>query len=469
MRIGTTRFAAFCALLRLMSAADPAADSTHQALLLARSGNCNEALAELKRVVAQNPHSVQLQNALAVCQTQTGHSREAATSFEIVARLQPGAWQAWNNLGASYLTFGKIAEAESAFRRAVRINPSAVSAWANLGFVLWKSGQRPAAFHSIDRAHWLSPEDTKLTRAWAEAASQLASEAAKEIDAGHYRAAAKLLCLVQQPLETTASWNNLIGYAEFKLGDDDSASKHLQRAIELDPNDEDYLLDIGDFLASHHAYDQARLFFAIGAERMPDSPRVLFGLAVAEILQDRRAEATARLKGLLHRYPRFQPAYRALGECYEDAGNWAGMDDLGKKLLAINPANAVGWYLRGASLEQMNNSPDTGTGISYLRKAVDLDPHSSRYHFRLGKAYAEALQSNAAIRELKEAIRIDPQQKRAHYVLARLYQKLDKGELAQREFKIHAQIKGSGSQEAYAAMVVAVRRMQNPQEELSHR
>ena len=81
---------------------------------------------------------------------------------------------------------------------------------------------------------------------------------------------------------------------------------------------------------------------------MPQSPRVTFGLAVAYILQNRSDEAQRLLEGLIAAHPRFEPAYKALGECYEDAKNAKGMVELGKALQQINPQNPLGWYLEGA-------------------------------------------------------------------------------------------------------------------------
>ncbi|MGH9611739.1 MAG: tetratricopeptide repeat protein [Bryobacteraceae bacterium] len=443
------------------------ADAAARALSLAQNGKCEEALPELRSTVARSPGSVKFQNAIGVCEAQLGHASQAAASFEVVAKLQPAAWQAWNNLGASYLTLNRVADAESAFDRAVKLNPKATSAWFNLGSSLWKQGKQVEGFKAVDRARQLSPQDAQLTRAWADTASQIASEAAHQIDEGRYGGAAKLLYIVQQPLEKTASWNDLAGYAEFKLGHSEEAREHLQKAIELDPNNEDYLLDIGEFLASRKAYDQAARFFEVGIKRMPDAPRVRFGLAVTEILQDRRAEATSQLEELLRHYPRFEPVYNALGECYEDAGNWPVMDDLGRKLASIDPSNAVGWYLQGASTEQLAiaHDKDITPAITFLKKAADLDPRSSRYHFRLGKAYEETHQTQAALHELKEAIRIEPGHERAHYVLARLYRSLGENDLARREFQAHARIKANGRQEAYAAMLAGVRRTQNPPHE----
>ena len=130
------------------------------------------------------------------------------------------------------------------------------------------------------------------------------------------------------------------------------ALHYLQRALQLDPQNEDYLLDIGEFLGHHRAHDEAVRVFEVAAKRMPQSPRVTFGLAVSYILQNRSDEAQRLLEGLIAAHPRFEPAYKALGECYEGSKNAKGLVDLGKALQQINPQNPLGWYLEGAGYLQ---------------------------------------------------------------------------------------------------------------------
>lgn len=390
-----------------------------------------------------------------------GHPDRATENFETVVRLQPQAWQAWNNLGANYLTLGRSAAAEQAFRKAVALAPHATSAAVNLASALLREGNEMQAFRALDQAHQRAPEDAQVQRAWLALAAAIATEAGKEIDRGQYRPAYTKLLLVKSPLQKQASWNNLIGYAEFKLNMPDHARYHLQAALELDPENEDYLLDAGEFLASRHAYRQAGEFFAIGAKRMPHSRRVRFGVAITDMLQDRRQEAIQELEQLRSEYPDWEPVYRALGECYEDAGSWPALIALGRSLQSKNPANASGWYFEGAGEERlsMQNGTPASAAISPLRRAVALAPHSSRYHFELGKAYAESKQPRDAVRELQESIRLDPGQERAHYVLARVYRELGEAKLAEREFQVHSSIKERGRKEAYAAMLALKQRV----------
>jgi tetratricopeptide (TPR) repeat protein len=315
------------------------------------------------------------------------------------------------------------------------------------------------SFAALDQAQRKSPHDPNITKAWLDAAAVLATEAADCIEKKDYQRAKRLLDRVRRPLENSASWNNLIGYAEFKLDQPEPALRHLQKALALEPDNEDYLLDIGEFLAYHRAHKESADLFEVAAKRMPNSARVQFGLAVAYILQNRRDEAIVLLKGLISRHPRFEPAYGALGECYEDAGDGEALVDLGRKLQSVNSSNPSGWYLEGAGLLRLvaQGQATLGPAVERLKSAVQLAPSSARYHFTLAKAYQESGAYELAVSELKQTLALDSQHERAHYVLGRLYQRLGKRELAAAELKAHSMIKQQDRTAQYRRLLITSR------------
>jgi anaphase-promoting complex subunit 3 len=174
---------------------------------------------------------------------------------------------------------------------------------------------------------------------------------------------------------------------------------------------------------------------------------------------ERREEASRLLESLIAADSRFEPAYRALGECYEDAGNWNGLVELGNKLQAINPKNPTGWYLVGAGgLKMAHEGPEhLDASILALQHAIVLEPGSSRLHFTLAKGYQQQENYEAAVRELKETIRLEPKHERAHYVLGRLYKKLGQSALATRELELHSKIKAADRTAQYQALLISSR------------
>jgi tetratricopeptide (TPR) repeat protein len=408
-----------------------------------RRGDCATALADLKPLVTNGLSSPQALNVIAVCESRTGNPEGARDYFERIVKMEPDVWQAWNNLGGNDLTLNRPSEAASAFHRAIQLNPANASVWFNQASALLKLGRPEEAFESLDHAERLAPEDPQIRKAWLGVAGSLASQAADLINKGQYAKAQRLLLATERPLENSAYWNNLLGYAEFKLNRPKPALEHLQKALQLDPDNTDFLMDVGEFLAHYRAYREALEMFQVAAKRLPKSPQVQFGLAVSYILENRREEATRLLEALIAWNPKFEPAYRALGECYEDAGRGKAMVELGRRLQAIDSSNPTGWYLEGAGLlnESVQNQNLLTSAIPALERAVALAPRSSRDHFILGKAYEAERDYPKAIAELKETIRLDPKHERAHYVLAQIYERMGEKQLAQAQFEAHNRIK----------------------------
>lgn len=417
--------------------------SLDQGLAAGLRGDCATALADLKPLVTQGLSSPQALNVIAVCESQRGNPEGARVYFERIVKMEPDVWQAWNNLGGNYLALNRPSEAASAFHRAIQLNPTNASVWFNQASAFLKLGRPEEAFQSLDHAERLAPEDPQIHNAWLNMAGSLASLAAHLINEEQYAKAQSLLLVADRPLRNSAYWNNLLGYAEFKLNQPKPALEHLQKALQLDPDNTDFLMDIGEFLAHYRAYHEAQEMFQVAAKRLPHSPQVQFGLAVSYILENRREEATRLLEALIASNPKFEPAYRALGECYEDAGRGKAMVELGQKLQAIDSSKPTGWYLVGAGLlnESVQDRNLLASAIPALERAVALDPRSSRDHFMLGKAYEAEHDYPKAIAELKETIRLDPTHERAHYVLAQIYERTGEKQLAQAEFEAHNRIK----------------------------
>jgi tetratricopeptide (TPR) repeat protein len=309
-----------------------------------------------------------------------------------------------------------------------------------------------------------APRDAAVTKAWLDEAARLATLAAEQIEHRRYAEAVKLLRATERPLSQAPSWNNLRGYAEFKTDNPKTALHYLQRAVQLDPQNEDYLLDIGEFLSHYRAHAEGVRFFEIAAKRMPQSPRVTVGLAVAYLLQNRRDEAQHLLEAVRIANPRFEAIYKALGECYEDSKNADGLLDLGTTLQQVNPKNPLGWYLEGAGfLQEGRIEPSSlDRAIAALRRSLQLDPSNVRSHFLLARALQETGAQDAAISELKQVLQMDPDHERAHYLLARLYQKSGDAERAKMEFEKHKNIKARDQNAQYRRLLISIREEGKP-------
>ena len=206
----------------------------------------------------------------------------------------------------------------------------------------------------------------------------------------------------------------------------------------------------------YRASKAAREIFEIAAGQKPRSVPVQFMLAVNYILEDRRPEGIAVLKKILELDPDFEPAYRALGECYDEAKDAEALVKLGEQLVARSPGSATGFYLKGLGLLWMaiESRAPLDPAIDALRTAAQLDPVFAENHFALAKAYQWEQQHGQAIAELEQTIRLNPQHDRAHFLLATLYRRAGNQQRADEELKLHNAIK---SKPRALQMLVAAR------------
>jgi tetratricopeptide (TPR) repeat protein len=434
-------------------------DLLRQGLLAAAGGDCATALPALMGALTEKPNTLPAWKALASCEASAGHAQEATSAFRRITEMEPNSWQAWNNLGASYLESGGNDAAAQALVHSVRLNPRAVSALSNLAVALARLGRRSEAFQAIDQAEHASSGDPGIHTAWMSAAGAVATEAADQITAHRYAQACDQLKLVERALAGTASWQNLMGYTEFKLDRPKLALEHLQKALAMEPGNEDYLLDVAEFLAYYKADVHLLEVFKVAYGRTPDSPRVQYGLAVAYMLQNQGAEAAILLESLEAQHPDFQPAELALAECYEYLGKTDALFAFGERLRQVNPRNPNGWYFTGAAHLRMvreghGSLPDA---VAALQKSVDLGSKLPAAHFDLAKAYELSGKSDLAEAEFRQTLRLEPKHPSARYALGRLYQKEGKTELAARELSAHRELKVQDRNESYRRLVIVSR------------
>lgn len=105
------------------------------------------------------------------------------------------------------------------------------------------------------------------------------------------------------------------------------------------------------------------------------------------------------------------------GMALERAGRLQDAADIYLALTDENPKNAEGWHRLGqVTTNQLNPSG----GLSYIERAVELEPQNSRFRSSLGSTLGHLGQIETAKFHLQEAIRLDPNNVVAYYNLSRI-------------------------------------------------
>ena len=115
-----------------------------------------------------------------------------------------------------------------------------------------------------------------------------------------------------------------------------------------------------------------------------------------------------------------KPGWRAAsfaGFAYQQSGDLAQAERWFRTALQQDPTLATAWFgLAQTRLAQ--HRPEEA--ISYLQKAVELQPNADGYHNALGSALEQVSRRSDAIEEYKTELRLHPYQEGARKALERL-------------------------------------------------
>jgi len=201
--------------------------------------------------------------------------------------------------------------------------------------------------------------------------------------------------LKEDPQQAVAHY--LAGSAYANLKDLPRAEAELQTYIQSEPKSADGLTRLGDVRLMQHRYDEAEKEFekalAIDSKQM----KALTGLVNLYGSRGQKDKAIARIRQQI-----------ALGE------------------------TAALYNLLGTTYSDMG---ELGPAEQSLKRALELDPHSSNTHTLLGSLYLREKANDKAVAELQEAVRIDPQNVGDWILLGALHQSGSQFELAKKDYE----------------------------------
>ena len=281
-----------------------------------------------------HPRSVAPQLAHAAGLLRAGRPGDAIAPLREAAQREPSNSIILHDLGLACLEVGSVSEAIVAFQGAVARNPRCADAWFRLGIALEKLGDLRGAVLAYDRATELKPA---LTEAWFRAGAIVHTLGHRDEAVGCFRRAAAT---------GRRSRFGRLGEARALLTEDRDAEaeKVLRQALAHDPANAIAADLLGNLLAEHGRFDEARECFARAIDVSP-----LMAGAYYDLVRCR--PITAADEGLLERMraalatPGLEPAqclriHLALGKAADDLGDYA---------LAMRHLDAADAVRRGSS------------------------------------------------------------------------------------------------------------------------
>ncbi len=364
--------------------------------------SCREALPQLEASHQQQPRNADVLAGLLHCQLELHQRARAEQSYLQLEALLGGHDPRLLELGALLARQGAYPLAIRAFQKVLRADPNSYDAAYNLGLA------------------FLLSEDTRNA----------------EI------VLARLLARRE-----TAEGQNLLGRVYEKTGEATQALRHYQRAVEMDPGNEDFWFDYCLLVMTQDLKNFGVDQLAAAVGDFPNSPRLWAALGAANYLKGDNGRCYEALLHARQLAPDFEQTYYYLGRLYGKA-----TPDVQKVIMTIlreriaaHPDDAWAHYFYGAELadeQQELDMPDYSEAEKHLRTAIRLEPKLAEAHLRMGLIFSTQGKLAESVTEFVRAAQANPTMAEPHYRLGLAYAKIGKPEAAAREFALHAKLRG---------------------------
>jgi tetratricopeptide (TPR) repeat protein len=388
-------------------------------------GDLEGAEAQLLKLHKEHPGIFPVDESLGLLLASRGDASGAVPFLEAGVREQPASDVAHANLGAAFYQLHRSQFALGEFQKAVQINSSNISAQRSLGRIYMEDHRPEKAAEALLAAERLSPGDSDLKLDCATAL----------LEANRLDQAGKMLSVVADA-DRSARAQSLMGELDEKEGKIQDAAAHLNRAVQLEPS-EDNAWRLGAEFLRHWTFAAAETEFAAASQKFPESDRLRLGLGLARFGDAEYAEAIPEFADLLKRNSDSEMYAELLGMLC-DAPLEASVPDCGALVEYANahPHNARVAVYAASFLMKQNDDKNTRFARKLLRGALAANPDLPEAQLEMGVILQDDENWADSIPYLERAVRLKPNLAQAHYRLSRAYAEIGRRQNALTEIEL---------------------------------
>jgi tetratricopeptide (TPR) repeat protein len=239
--------------------------------------------------------------------------------------------------------------------------------------------------------------------------------------------------------EPTAELHSLLGSLYEDSGKYLEALRQFRLAVEAEPANEQYYFDLGTEYLAHFTFGPAFDVFSIGSRKFPNSSRQFVGLGFAHYARREYFAAAESFLSALEIDHASSGAFKAWNSVSGSLApaEWARVLPRLQLLLEAHRHTPELLYLYGVTLARHGlaerNSAELEKSERLLELSIRLRPAFAEAHLELGSLRLSRRARSQAIAEFQEAVRLEPDSEMAHYRLGQAYRDLGNLNAAQRE------------------------------------
>jgi tetratricopeptide (TPR) repeat protein len=198
----------------------------------------------------------------------------------------------------------------------------------------------------------------------------------------------------------------LVALADAQMAEDDldGAIATLLEVEKRYPDDARSSVRLGFLLYEARRMQEAAARFEVALESFPAEYEIAFFLGVARRRDNRDDEALAVFETIPASHKHYAEARTQMAAIHEKRGDFARAREEVQRALAVEPSRALELY----SAQLLSKSGDFAGAIGFLEELLEQQPEDDEVIYNLGVVYGEEDQTDQAISYMRRALELNP-------------------------------------------------------------
>ncbi len=319
----------------------------------------------------------------------------AIQSLKEASTLQPTDAHTHHQYGKALIAQNNYLEAVNVLKQASELSPSDGKIWHDLGTTYQEIGDTSSAFDSLQRAQASGLSSKSL--------SQLTGEIALELQ--EYEVARVNLEPLVDDQTNDVKLLSTYGTVLERISDWQNALKIYQRAINIDPEDENLSAKIGACYLALNDYKAAMSTLIPAAKKHTSDLRLQKAASQAFMQAEMWSEALPYLEQVINLAPDDTLSIKETARVSSKAGDQQRAIELFHRASALDPKDAK---VHSELSNLYQNAERWTESKTALDKALDLEPQNAKFHKQMAHCLIMLGEEKDALDVLNQAINIDP-------------------------------------------------------------